>query len=501
MVYGGLLDSGRSSPTQWFIHATGPLLATGPWEDTRHLLDPAGQADEWHAAQSRKAKSTNKVIMEITGEIAALLERIAKRKSEKLPDRRSKSYSTRLIVDDSGLALGRAALRYRFDKARDDAGITKGQFQFPNLRAKAGTDKADSAKDIREGQAQLGHSSVTTTEIYVRKRGGIQGNPYEVTPRFSSRAHKQSKSNRCAQAIIAMTLETTSRYRNQQMTVARKFEPKDGNLLYHYCSPETFLAICTGKKLRFCDIFTMNDYMEMHWGYRMWERAASTVIDLVGQEFLDRVDAIVSSSGFAALPIASCLSTKFDTLSQWRAYAQDGLGFCVGFDAHAVLELPVTALVVCYDEDQQLEEIQRFLKAFHSIVEAHPEDKAMFFQCAAKFAIELCAYKNPAFIEEAEVRLIHLLRYEESGKSLRLFDAPGTAFRSDYAPQPVKFSMKSGSPVAHLDLDLTEPNGGHPIKRVVIGPKNQSLTSAISIMLETMGIPGVEVIRSEASYR
>jgi len=125
-----------------------------------------------------QSKTSTRVTMEITGELAALLERIAKRKGEKCPTGRQKVYSTRLIVDDDGLALGRAALRYhRFDKAREAAGIAKGEFQFRDLRAKAGTDKADSAKDIREAQAQLGHSSITTTEIYVRKKRGSKATP------------------------------------------------------------------------------------------------------------------------------------------------------------------------------------------------------------------------------------------------------------------------------------------------------------------------------------
>lgn len=130
----------------------------------------------------QQSKTSNRVTMEITGELAALLERIAKRKGEKCPNGREKVYSTRLIVDDDGLALGRAALRYRFDKARETAGIAKGEFQFRDLRAKAGTDKAgtdkaDSAKDIREAQAQLGHSSVTTTETYVQKKRGSKATP------------------------------------------------------------------------------------------------------------------------------------------------------------------------------------------------------------------------------------------------------------------------------------------------------------------------------------
>ncbi|HDR9150940.1 TPA: tyrosine-type recombinase/integrase, partial [Burkholderia vietnamiensis] len=78
--------------------------------------------------------------------------------------------ATRLIVDEDGKPLGRSALRFRFDKARDAAGIPKNDFQFRDLRAKAGTDK-ESSSDLRGAQSLLGHGSVAMTEHYVRKRG------------------------------------------------------------------------------------------------------------------------------------------------------------------------------------------------------------------------------------------------------------------------------------------------------------------------------------------
>lgn len=119
----------------------------------------------------RQAKTGAKLTMTVTGELAELLDRIAARK------RGLTLRSTRLIVDADGLAIGRAALRYRFDRARESAGVAKDEFQFRDLRAKAGTDKADSAGDIRQAQAQLGHASVTTTELYVRKRKGAKTSP------------------------------------------------------------------------------------------------------------------------------------------------------------------------------------------------------------------------------------------------------------------------------------------------------------------------------------
>ncbi|QVQ29162.1 tyrosine-type recombinase/integrase [Achromobacter deleyi] len=76
-----------------------------------------------------------------------------------------------------GLPLTAGALRDRFDKAREAAGVPKAGFQFRDLRAKAGTDKTESAGDIRQAQKQLGHGSVTTTEKYVRRRKGDKAGP------------------------------------------------------------------------------------------------------------------------------------------------------------------------------------------------------------------------------------------------------------------------------------------------------------------------------------
>ncbi|MCM2518513.1 DUF2971 domain-containing protein [Stenotrophomonas maltophilia] len=245
----------------------------------------------------------------------------------------------------------------------------------------------------------------------------------------------------------------------------------------------------------------MNDYLEMHWGYNMWQEAATQLVDTLGQEFLDRVDAVISGSGFAALPLASCLSTKGDTLSQWRAYASDGLGFSIGFDAERILDLPASALAVCYSEEQQVFEIIQYVKAAHWVMQEEPENDTKLFELAFRLAMDLSSYKNPAFAEESEVRLVHLGRFEESGNGRKLIDMQGTAFGEDYAPQQIKFFMKQGSPVAHIDLDFIGPGGENPIRSVIVGPKNQSLTTSISIMLETLGLSGVDVVKSEASYR
>lgn len=86
-------------------------------------------------------------------------------------------HATRLIVAEDGQPLTYRQLKDRFASAREAAGIAPDAFQFRDLRAKAGTDKADSLGDIREAQKQLGHSSVVMTEAYMRNRRGAKVTP------------------------------------------------------------------------------------------------------------------------------------------------------------------------------------------------------------------------------------------------------------------------------------------------------------------------------------
>ncbi|KVH49029.1 tyrosine-type recombinase/integrase [Burkholderia diffusa] len=124
--------------------------------DERHIRDGV--------LEVRQNKTRAKLRIEIVGQLASAINRIASRKSA------LKLHSTKLIVDESGKPIGPAGLRFRFDRARQAAGVEKSEFQFRDLRAKAGTDK-EASEDIRGAQALLGHGSVSMTEHYVRKRG------------------------------------------------------------------------------------------------------------------------------------------------------------------------------------------------------------------------------------------------------------------------------------------------------------------------------------------
>lgn len=50
-------------------------------------------------------------------------------------------------------------------------------FQYRDLRAKAGSDKAEDTGSMIEAQKLLGHAAASTTEIYVRHRRGALVKP------------------------------------------------------------------------------------------------------------------------------------------------------------------------------------------------------------------------------------------------------------------------------------------------------------------------------------
>ena len=124
-----------------------------------------------------QGKTGKKMRIEITGELAVLINKIEKRKAG------YKIHTLSLICNEAGRALTECALRSRFDKARiaaikENPSLSDAikEFQFRDLRAKAGTDKADS-DGMREAQMQLGHESMTMTEHYVRSRKGQKVSP------------------------------------------------------------------------------------------------------------------------------------------------------------------------------------------------------------------------------------------------------------------------------------------------------------------------------------
>jgi integrase len=138
-----------------FMYLSGQRNADVLKADERQIIDGCYEFEQ--------GKGKKKMRIEIIGEFAALINRIRARRAA------HKVVSTRLIFDVDGTPMTKNKLRFRFDRAREKAGIEKIAFQMRDLRAKAATDKTDS-HNLSEASDQLGHSSTSLTKrVYVRR--------------------------------------------------------------------------------------------------------------------------------------------------------------------------------------------------------------------------------------------------------------------------------------------------------------------------------------------
>ena len=122
-----------------------------------------------------QGKTGKKLRISVTGELAALLDRILERKAG------HKTVHGQLLMNRDGMPLTKQVLRDHFKKAKESASARHPEmaaalkdFWFYDLRAKA----ADDTSDERGEQAAsdlLGHDSVKTTRRHYLRRGKIVG--------------------------------------------------------------------------------------------------------------------------------------------------------------------------------------------------------------------------------------------------------------------------------------------------------------------------------------
>jgi integrase len=137
-----------------------------------------------------QGKTRTKLRMAIAGELAALFDR--------MQGRAYKVTSLTLIRNETGQPLSYHALWNRFEEARKRAANSLDAcrrggaaaairgFQFRDLRAKAGTDKADST-GLRGAQQQLGHRSVKTTGVLCMSGRAIRSHRQSNPPNCGTR--------------------------------------------------------------------------------------------------------------------------------------------------------------------------------------------------------------------------------------------------------------------------------------------------------------------------
>ena len=286
---------------------------------------------------------------------------------------------------------------------------------------------------------------------------------------------------------------------------------------YYYCSLSTFLNIIKNKQVYLSDPLKMNDTLEIKWYLEKLNSEDTTLsgvdfdlpesifemmklrshLDFTFEELMKKLD----SRGQRSVYI-SCFSKEPDILSQWRAYAEDGKGVSIGFNleklsvASNILleEVIYTNDVVYASKENDVEIIADEIGVVirEKNVTKKEEQLEIFLH---ELIPELAKYKNPAFKEEKEVRLIYCddMKFETIVND---YDA----FLEEWNPVKLEHDFRitgdnNITEFVKLDFDSSA------IEEIYIGPKCLLSKNDVSNIINKILGQEVTVEKSEATYR
>lgn len=294
-------------------------------------------------------------------------------------------------------------------------------------------------------------------------------------------------------------------------------------LVYHYCSPQSFLQIMESKKIWLSSTRNMNDSAEGKWFLNIVIKVLKEHEEELGKEWCENVKTELKYN-YIPLYIA-CFSKNGDALSQWRSYAEDGFGVAIGFDEDILAPqgeilnterssdiLAPKSIISLRDVDYKTYEdlklnifslAEKWIRRVSDVKDSfyvqntaiRPRESARYFSwwCID----DASALKNPAFCEEEEKRLIlkpdymrleYLgLREESKFQKMKAMKALGG----------VKHRVSNGFLTSHFEL----PISGKMINTLILGPKNKFTQSDLNDFLLLNDMSHVKVKRSTATYR
>jgi hypothetical protein len=203
------------------------------------------------------------------------------------------------------------------------------------------------------------------------------------------------------------------------------------------------------------------------------------------------------------------LSEESDLLSQWRGYASDGAGFAIGFDRGLVNQLPPLAqprtsfaglgpslYKVAYEVPETTERLRGLFDS------ARPHIEKWFPKNM------LAGLADSKVVEAARSAVNDTLMHQWG----QLFSIKGQTFKEErewrlavtaFPGSPLyQYRVSRGMLIPYLKYQMPDvADGLCPIAHVVIGPRNQTPTDIVEMILRQFGHANCRVDRSKATYR
>ncbi len=285
-------------------------------------------------------------------------------------------------------------------------------------------------------------------------------------------------------------------------------------ILYHYCSNEAFWSIISKREIWLSSLSLTNDPMEGKWLHKVFREICAD--EKLDESTTNRVIEHIAGLNKLIEGLGFSLSEHGDMLSQWRGYASDASGMCIGFSKTYFEELAksneaaeksgFTLIKVEYNAERQKTILRPTYKKVKQFIdegaflygrqqvlldprpkeefEAENEKRKKAFQELSNHVLilfpNLFKLKNPAFGEEDEWRLI--------------------SYFAKRGNDECAFRATSDRIIPYRIFDIPPKENG-PISEVILGPKNITPKDLIEAFLKQHGYADVKVTPSEATYR
>jgi DUF2971 family protein len=281
-------------------------------------------------------------------------------------------------------------------------------------------------------------------------------------------------------------------------------------LIYHYTDVEGVKGIIESNCLWASAAQFLNDSSEIEYGHELvrteldeWVRIndgrktfGAGVLFMLWSRFS------ASTEKLPAAVYVTCFCESGNLLSQWRAYGQAG-GYSLGFaieDSWPTISLTPKGSYwetrlqkVIYSVSEQKRRISSVLRKAYEAMDAHrapsPVEAASLLMEVTDFIYELlldeiATFKNPAFEEEREWRLVVRRRWIDFGE--------------DKNPDPApKFRRSRGSLVPYLELRPGAPT--IPLRSIRFGPslERKRVETPLRLLLSSCGFGPVDIEGSD----
>jgi hypothetical protein len=278
--------------------------------------------------------------------------------------------------------------------------------------------------------------------------------------------------------------------------------------IYHYTSLDNFLRILDTKTFFMFDSNQMNDYKENYAIIDALNRVISSNIYNIPVEYLQKLNETLSFKFNIGFAFICCFTELRDSISQWRAYGDDGNGICLILNPrnfginyelpshNAETEKCISFHNVIYEYWQQDRIIEEILKiALHFTAENNKYKPETFAEHVCNLIGRFAPiFKINEFQEEKEWRIIYETFLLEQ-KSLGILTSDT---RYDIGFIHTRNNIKS-----YFPLKIDESKFVNSVTGIIIGPKSKMTFPymEMSTLLKTKGFGHVQIYNSNISYR